>query len=158
MYAESSLDYHFWAAWTFYHNQHTVYLYILCWSLMAIYIYHQRYLIHRVVLWDAKLSHVMADYFLFIRFFRADCFFLSSRRLMILVCMYDIHTMLTCTYMSQIVTHVTIWKYRMINKIYLRSLYMEPYFVISWFSLTIRSCIIDFLYEWIITQDQIFNF
>lgn len=122
------------------------------------YIYHQRYLIHRVVLWDAKLTHVMADYFLFIRFFRADCFFLSSRRLMILVCMYDIHTMLTCTHMSQIVTHVTIWKYRMFNQIYLRLLYMEPYFVISWFSLTIRSCIIDFLYKWIITQDQIFNF
>lgn len=77
---------------------------------------------------------------------------------MILVCMYDIHTMLTCTHMSQIVTHVTIWKYRMINKIYLKSLYMEPYFVISWFSLIIRSCIIDFLYKWIITQDQIFNF
>lgn len=122
------------------------------------YIHHQRYLIHRVVLWDAKSSHVMADYFLFIRFFQSLLFFLSSRRLVILVCMYDIHTMLTCTHMSQIVTHVTIWKYRMINKIYLRSLYMEPYFVISWFSLIIRSCIIDFLYKWIITQDQIFNF
>lgn len=90
------------------------------------YIYHQRYLIHRVVLWDAKLTHVMADYFLFIRFFRVDWFFLSSRRLVILVCMYDIQTMLTCTYMSQI---VTIWKYKIINKIYLISLYMEPY---SW--------------------------
>lgn len=42
------------------------------------YIHHQRYLIHRVVLWDAKLSHVMADYFLFIRFFRVNCFFIEQ--------------------------------------------------------------------------------
>lgn len=42
------------------------------------YIYHQRYLIHRVVLWDAKLSYVMADYFLFIRFFRVNCFFIEQ--------------------------------------------------------------------------------
>lgn len=39
------------------------------------YIHHQRYLIHRVVLWDAKSSHVMADYFLFIRFFQSLLFF-----------------------------------------------------------------------------------
>lgn len=134
-----------------------MYLYILCWSLMAIYT-SSKILNPSSRFMGCKIIPCYGRLFSFHQVFQSWLFFLSSRRLMILICMYDIHTMLTCTHMSQIVTHVTIWKYRMINKIYLRSLYMEPYFVISWFSLIIRSCIIDFLYKWIITQDQIFNF